>query len=124
MIENDRKIVENLLDKALNQQSELFKLQFQNLFDKLDSIHSEVKKTNGTVREHTSLIQQLKESEVKHAVNCPQKKEIGEIKTKVSNIEMIEVSRNAVSKFTWKQLTAIGIIVGIVFTILNFIFNK
>ena len=123
MTEKDRELTEKMLDKAISQQSELIKLQFENVFNKLDSIHEEVKKTNGTVRDHTKLIQELKESEIKHVVNCPQKKEIDEINKKVGNIEKIEVTRDAIKKFTWRQVTWIGAVAGIVLTVLTIISN-
>jgi hypothetical protein len=115
MTDKDREWTEKILDKAVAQQSELIKLQFVNFWDKLDAIHDEVKKTNGTVREHTKTIQELKEAETKHIINCPQKKDMDSLKEKLVNIEKIEVGREAVSKFSWKQVTGLGIVAGIVF---------
>jgi mannose/fructose/N-acetylgalactosamine-specific phosphotransferase system component IIB len=115
MTDKDREWTEKMLDKAVAQQSELIKLQFVNFWDKLDAIHDEVKKTNGTVREHTKTIQELKEAETKHIINCPQKKDMDSLKEKLVNIEKIEVGREAVSKFSWKQVTGLGIVAGIVF---------
>jgi tetrahydromethanopterin S-methyltransferase subunit G len=115
MTDKDREWTEKMLDKAVAQQSELIKLQFVNFWDKLDAIHDEVKKTNGTVREHTKTIQELKEAETKHIVNCPQKKDMNDLRDKLTNIEKIEVGREAVSKFSWKQVTGLGIVAGIVF---------
>ncbi len=123
MTEKDRELTEKMLDKAVAQQSELIKLQFANMWDKLDSIHNEVKKTNGTVRDHTKAIQELKEAESKHVVNCPQKKDMDSLRDKLTNIEKMEVGREAVSKFSWKQLTGMGIVAGIVFGILKFVLD-
>lgn len=123
MTEKDRELTEKMLDKAVAQQSELIKLQFANMWDKLDSIHNEVKKTNGTVRDHTKAIQELKENETKHVVNCPQKKDMDSLRDKLTNIEKMEVGREAVSKFSWKQLTGMGIVAGIVFGILKFVLD-
>jgi hypothetical protein len=123
MTDKDREWTEKILDKAVAQQSELIKLQFVNFWDKLDAIHDEVKKTNGTVREHTKTIQELKEAETKHIVNCPQKKDMNELRDKMVIIEKMEVGRQAVSKFTWKQVGWIGTIAGIVLTLLTIIIN-
>lgn len=123
MTEKDREYTEKILDKAINQQSEVIKLQFQNVFDKLDSIHEEVKKTNGTVREHTKLIQELKEAEITHTIKCPQKVQIEEIKKTVNNIQRIEVTRQAIKRFTWKQVTWIGAVAGVILTVLTIISN-
>ena len=116
-------VTEKMLDKAIEQQSQLIKLQFENMWDKLDSIHDEVKKTNGTVREHSRMIQELKETETKHVLNCPQKKDIETINKKLTTIEMMEVGREAVQKFTSNQLTGIGIVAGIVFGFLKFLLD-
>jgi tetrahydromethanopterin S-methyltransferase subunit G len=123
MTDKDREWTEKMLDKAVAQQSALIKLQFANFWDKLDAIHNEVKKTNGTVREHDKLIRELKEAEPMHVINCPQKKDMNELRDKLTNIEKIEVGREAVQKFTWKQVGWIGAIAGLVLTVLTIIIN-
>jgi len=123
MQEKDRELTERMLDKAISQQSQLIELQFKNLFDKLDSIYTEVKKTNGTVREHSRLIQELKDSDSKHTINCPNSLEIKELNNKVVTLEKMEVGREAVSKFTWKQVTWIGAVAGTILTLLTILIN-
>lgn len=134
MNQKDRELVENLLEKSISQQSKLFEEQFKGvnqllhsmnelLTEKLNTIDSKVTITNGTVKKHTDQIQELQQSDTRHFINCPQKSEIQDINNKLINMEKIEVARKAVSKFTWQQLTVIGIISGIVFAILNFIFK-
>jgi len=121
MIEKDRELTEKMLDKAINQQSAVIKLQFENLFQKLDSIYDEVKKTNGTVREHSRLIQELKESEAAHILKCPQTREIHEINNKITTLEKMEVGRKAVSEFNWKQVTVSVAIAAVLVSIIQLI---
>ena len=135
MTEKDREIVETLLEKSIGQQSKLFEQEFKGLnqilnsmnelfTEKLNTIDKKVSITNGKVAEQEKKIAEHDKEMGTHYFSCPNSKDIEELNKKVATIEQMEVSRNAVSKFTWKQLTAIGIIVGVVFTVLNFIFNK
>jgi tetrahydromethanopterin S-methyltransferase subunit G len=80
-------------------------------------------KTNGKVAEHEKEIYLLKESNATHMIKCPQTKEIHEINQKITTLEKMEVGREAVQKFTWKQLTGIGIVAGIVFGFLKFVID-
>lgn len=123
MEEKDRELTEKILDKAISQQSELIRLQFQNLFDKLDTIDKKVTLTNGTVLEHSKLIQELKDADTKHVLNCPNSVDIEALRKQVATLEKIEIAKEAVNKFTWKQVTGIGIIAGTVLSIITLILN-
>ena len=132
MTEKDRDLVEKLLEKSIGQQNKLFETQFDNvtqllnsmyeLFtEKLNTIDGKVSKTNGTVLKHEERILANEKELSSHVVTCTKGKDIDILKEKITNIEKMEVGRNAVSKFTLKQISLLGAIVGIVFTILNFI---
>lgn len=132
MTEKDMQSVEYKLERALAMQSKLFDEQFKSIrqilesnqqlnTEKLNTIDRKVTITNGTVAEQAKRIESLKEENSKHYSGCPNSADIKDLKGKVSNLQMMEVGRDAVSKFTWKQITGMGIIIGIVFTILNFV---
>lgn len=132
MTDKDRVLVETLLEKSIGQQSKIFEEQFKGvtqmlhsmneLFsEKLTTIDRKVSITNGKVAEQEKKIFEYGKEVGSHYMACPNSTEIKDLKTKVSNLQMMEVGRDAVSKFTWKQITGMGIIIGIVFTILNFV---
>jgi hypothetical protein len=80
-------------------------------------------RTNGRVTKLEEQVSELKNAEITHVLKCPNIKDIKVINEKVVNLEKMEVSRKAVSTFTWKQIGAIGIIAGTVLGILTFILN-
>lgn len=132
MTEKDREIVESLLEKSIGNQSKIFEEQFKGVSqilhsmnelinEKLTSIDKKVSITNGKVAEQERKIFEYSKEVGSHYVACPNSVEIKDLKNKVTNLQMMEVGRDAVSKFTWKQITGMGIIIGVVFTILNFV---
>ena len=131
MTGKDREIVETLLEKSIGQQSKLFEQEFKGLSqmltsmnelftEKLNTIDKKVSITNGKVAEQEKKINEHEKELGKHYITCPNSTDISDLKKQIATLEKMEVGREAVSKFTWKQITGIGIITGIVFTVLKF----
>lgn len=134
MTEKDRQLVETLLEKSIEQQSKLFTQEFKGMNQILNSMHElfseklytidrKVTITNGTVAAQAMQIEKLKEESLKHVSLCPNTAKIDRQIEKITTLEKMEVGRAAVSKFTWKQLTGIGIIAGVVFGVIKFIID-
>ena len=81
------------------------------------------KETNGRVTKLEDAVILLQKENIMHTINCPQKAAIDTMNNKLTTIEKIEVGRDAIQKFTWKQLTGIGIVAGIVFGVLKFVMD-
>lgn len=118
MNQKDRAEIRNMLIDAMKSHSENVELIIKGKFDvidfKLDAIKEQTTKTNGRVTANEADIQKLKESNIGHVINCPNT-------AKITTLEQMEFGRKAVSTFTWKQIGAIGVIAGIIISLLTFL---
>lgn len=118
MNQKDRAEISKMLVDAMKAHSEnvglILKGSLEVIEVKLDAIKSDTAKTNGKVAEHEKEIQKLKEINIGHVMNCPNT-------AKLTKLEQMEISRKAVSSFTWRQIGAIGVIAGLILSLLTFL---
>lgn len=75
MTEEYKELLDNKFEHLLSKMQDNFTI----INTKLTSIDEQVKKTNGRVTVVEKDITELEKKEIKHFVNCPQAKKIGEI---------------------------------------------
>jgi len=118
MNQKDRAEIRNMLIDAMRTHSENVELILKGKFDvieiKLDNIEKQTTKTNGRVSANEIEIQKLKETNIGHVLNCPNTQ-------KIIHIEQMEAGRKAVSSFSWKQIGLIGVVAGLILSLLTLI---
>jgi hypothetical protein len=96
-------------------EAKYFEEKFSSVMSKLDSIHGEVKRTNGRVTDLEKQVRALELEEAKHEIRCPQVKRIVAVEQALSDTNKNLIEYNLFKKYPKVVLGSLALLLLIAF---------
>lgn len=111
MTQADHNLIKEMNSEMIKHISEILDLKLTIINNKLDATVIQTTKTNGSVLNHSERILTLEQNKTHTVTNCPQQPIIQEMRDEM-------ITRKSIKKMLLTTVTAIGLIVGAIATII------